>query len=303
MINSVSLKYFYFTVKLGSIRKAAKYCNVSQPAVSQALKKLEHELGSELLIRTHNSTQLTARGKQVFELAANFWQASDDLRRDFRGEQPKSQELRIGINKHYDVYFAEALKAFLDSHPEIIQMVEFDDGDRIRHRFGRGEFDVAFSINFDREDRASYRSEGSSLYLFEDQLGLCCDQDHPLAGKKKVNIKDLAAYGFILPSFYLDPVVSQFSASNLEVQLKMVVNHGKLAAEMMRDTKYLGILAKKSIMKEQLERLHFLSFLDFQAEFMFIADFLPHRQAGNEDARNKLWDFLSKHRFQLFSGS
>ena len=65
-INLEYYKIFYYVGKLNSISKAANKLCISQPAVSQAVKLLEQELGADLFIRTSKGTRLTPEGEALF---------------------------------------------------------------------------------------------------------------------------------------------------------------------------------------------------------------------------------------------
>ena len=73
MIPTNQLHQFYQVAKMGSIRKAARYLNKSQSAVSTAIKVLEDELGCKLLVRSSNSTKLTEKGQNSMILPLAFW--------------------------------------------------------------------------------------------------------------------------------------------------------------------------------------------------------------------------------------
>lgn len=69
MINLELYRIFYTVAKAGSLTKAAKQLYISQPAVSQAIKQLENELGGKLFNRTHSGITLTeVGGVQVFQI-------------------------------------------------------------------------------------------------------------------------------------------------------------------------------------------------------------------------------------------
>lgn len=69
MINLELYKVFYVVAKTGSLTKAADQLFISQPAVSQAVKQLERELGGKLFTRSHAGMVLTeVGGKQVFQI-------------------------------------------------------------------------------------------------------------------------------------------------------------------------------------------------------------------------------------------
>ena len=67
MVNLELYRVFYTVAKCGSLTKAAEELYISQPAVSQAIKQLEGQLGGKLFNRTHKGMELTETGgKQIF---------------------------------------------------------------------------------------------------------------------------------------------------------------------------------------------------------------------------------------------
>ncbi len=68
MVNLELYRVFYTVAKCGSLTKAAQELFISQPAVSQAIKQLESQLGVSLFNRTHRGMDLSAAGgKLIFK--------------------------------------------------------------------------------------------------------------------------------------------------------------------------------------------------------------------------------------------
>lgn len=68
MVNLELYRVFYAVAKCGSLTKAAEELYISQPAVSQAIKQLENQLGGKLFNRTHRGMELTEPGgRQMFD--------------------------------------------------------------------------------------------------------------------------------------------------------------------------------------------------------------------------------------------
>ena len=65
------LKIFYTVAKENSITKASKKLFISQPAVSQSIKKLEDELGGVLFYRSNKGIKITEEGKIFFDYVKN----------------------------------------------------------------------------------------------------------------------------------------------------------------------------------------------------------------------------------------
>lgn len=65
MVNLELYRVFYTVAKYGSSTRAAEELFVSQPAVSQAIRQLEAQLGTPLFNRTHNGMELSAQGGKL----------------------------------------------------------------------------------------------------------------------------------------------------------------------------------------------------------------------------------------------
>lgn len=300
MIHSVYLKHFYMAARFQSIRKAAKYCNVTQPAVSRSIKVLEEELQVPLFIRTKNSSQLTEYGIQLFEFAEIYNKKSKAIRKQFAKISAIEPKLKIGVNKHYGAIFSPFLKSFMRAYPEIFVEVDFTDGEIVRNGFEVGSYDVAIVINYDPLERASYSLESNARYLLEDRIRLCCARDHPLANCSKISLQKMAEFPFLLPSFYVDPIKEQFEANNLNLKIRGIMNHGNLVASLIVDSDCLGILAERTIASEEADKLIFLDSIPFNREFVVIAKFSEDAKIGSIHGRQVLWKYLEENRKDFF---
>ena len=65
-INLEYYKIFYYVARQGSVTAAAAELSVSQPAVSQAIKALEHAVGIPLFVRTGKGVRLTPAGEILY---------------------------------------------------------------------------------------------------------------------------------------------------------------------------------------------------------------------------------------------
>ncbi|MHB1612403.1 MAG: LysR family transcriptional regulator [Sulfobacillus sp.] len=114
-------RIFHAVAEAGSLTQAAEDLFVSQPAVSQSIKKLENEIGAALLIRTARGIQLTSAGVVLLsyvDQALQLLEAGErhvaDLRQLNRGD------IRIGASdtlcRHY---LLPILDSFHREHPHI----------------------------------------------------------------------------------------------------------------------------------------------------------------------------------------
>lgn len=59
-------RIFYVVANNGNITKASEELNISQPAISKSIKKLEEQLGGQLFVRTKRGVILTEEGKEFY---------------------------------------------------------------------------------------------------------------------------------------------------------------------------------------------------------------------------------------------
>lgn len=125
---NVSLEYykvFYQTAATGSITQAAEALCISQPAVSQAVKHLERELGTKLFLRTPKGVRLTREGEMLYTYVKRGVESIRD------GEEMIKQlkcldtgVIRIGASDMtLQFYLLPYLEQFHEKYPKIKVMV------------------------------------------------------------------------------------------------------------------------------------------------------------------------------------
>ena len=108
----------------GNLTTAAQRLRLTQPGVSYQIRRIEEELGVQLLDRHHRGVNLTEEGRRLYELASRQVAEIDELARDIRRRHKKPT-----IRLHTDYAFSSLwlmprMQAFRTLHPEInIQIV------------------------------------------------------------------------------------------------------------------------------------------------------------------------------------
>jgi LysR family hydrogen peroxide-inducible transcriptional activator len=97
-VNLRDLQYLVAVADHGHFGRAAESCYVSQPTLSTQLKKLEKELGVELVERSPRKVALTAAGEEIVRSARAILLDVDDIHAIAkRAADPESATLRIGL--------------------------------------------------------------------------------------------------------------------------------------------------------------------------------------------------------------
>ena len=122
MVNLELYRVFYTVAKCGSLTKAAQELYISQPAVSQAIRQLENQLGTTLFKRVHKGMELTKQGGElVFEDVSRALQLLDGVESRL-SELKKSAKgtLRIGASETIFQYIlADKLVKYHALYPDV----------------------------------------------------------------------------------------------------------------------------------------------------------------------------------------
>ena len=190
------VRYFIAAVETGQISHAAMEMNVSQSAVTAAIKALEAQLGVQLLERTPSGVTPTIEGARFMNHARNIAAAVEDAVRSPLGEgRTVGGNLRVGATYTVAGYFMSRHYArFRRAYPDIaLELVELPRGDLERGIVG-GLIDIAVMLvsNLDNSDEIEHE------LLMRSQRRLWLPADHPLLGAERVTLLDVAREPYIM---------------------------------------------------------------------------------------------------------
>lgn len=121
------IQYVVTVAHESSFSKAAQALYISQPALSQSIKRLENELGVPLFIRENNSIRLTAAGKIFVADGTEILKMSNALRTKMSDIiNLRDCHLKIGISTFYsNCYLPKIIPAFQRQYPSIhLEIIE-----------------------------------------------------------------------------------------------------------------------------------------------------------------------------------
>ena len=91
------VRYFLALSRTLNFTRAAEACNVTQPALTRAIQRLEDELGGPLLYRERSLTQLTHLGRAMLPHLEAMWRAAEMAGETARNAHRKLAALRVGL--------------------------------------------------------------------------------------------------------------------------------------------------------------------------------------------------------------
>jgi LysR family transcriptional activator of nhaA len=96
-LNYHHLRYFWYTAREGSLRKAAEELGVSQPSISAQIHQLEESLGAALFRKSGRGQVLTDTGKVVFDYAEEIFSLGRDLLGAVQHRDAKLAPFHVGL--------------------------------------------------------------------------------------------------------------------------------------------------------------------------------------------------------------
>lgn len=222
-------QYVVAIAQYGSISKAARAVHMSQPGLSQRLKKLEQELGCELFDRTSSKLTLTSAGEVYLRYALRAIASEETMRRDvYEVANLKRQRLRVAVSMpRANSLLAQPVMSFYESHQGCtLEFVELEDLDVLHNLFLTEAVDFALLAPVTL-DTSTYYVE--SLMKERPVLAASRNLNAPqlLRAKKtkRVRLAELEGLPFVLPtcSRYLDPLIERYvdsSGARLDIAVR-----------------------------------------------------------------------------------
>jgi LysR family hydrogen peroxide-inducible transcriptional activator len=189
------LRYFCAAARTGSFTKAADEEGVSQPALSEAIRKLESELKVPLFARLRRSTRLTAEGERLLPFARQALRLLAEARSAAQtsADAKPAGPLRIGCIPTILPYFlAPNLPQFQRKFPDVDLAIMEHQTARLVEQLQAGDIDVAV-LGLPVRAPELVCSE-----LFREPLSLTLARNHPLAERDLVPISDLRGQRVLL---------------------------------------------------------------------------------------------------------
>lgn len=189
------IRYFLALCNTLNFARAAERCQVTQPTLTRAIQKLEHELGGELIRRERRSTHLTTLGQLVRPMLQEVLSHADTTRTAARNFLTADAcPVRLGVAASLGpAQFAPFLSRFTEQHPAVrLDLVETDSLS-LQERLLRGDFDCAVGA---RREAAQRRLKNHLLY--RERILAIVPPRHDLARRDRVRVADLDGVNLLL---------------------------------------------------------------------------------------------------------
>lgn len=201
-MNNIDLnlyKTFYIVAKYNSFTKAAENLYISQPAITQAVKKLEEQLNVELFKRTSKGIVLTKAGEIVYYYSEHLYEianANSNLIKKIKTIQ--DSVINIGVPTHIGTfYFIKYLKKFNEKYPNVKVNIINKKSDEMLKMLLKRELDIVIDTDMlnmnDKTIKKDKLIELESCFVGNEKFKF-------LFEKGMISPDELVKYPLILPS-------------------------------------------------------------------------------------------------------
>ena len=199
------LRYFSAVAELESIQAASGMLNVSGPALSKAVSRLEEELGVDLFYKTGRSIRLTPHGKNLKQKATEILDLERSIKSNLNGSMAEIFARIAGPQIFHGKFSLPVLIQVKEKFP--LARFTFNDlsEDQAIKSVLAGEADMSITTR---------RYEGlKNTLLAEVEFHIYAGAKHPLKSRKElIPVKELLDFDFVQPASGLVGEVSYPSA-------------------------------------------------------------------------------------------
>lgn len=144
-MDTKALRYFQTVAEFGSYSRGAAFLRLSQPALSRAVRQLEHELGTALFRRHGHGVTLTASGRTLLARSQAILRSIEQAREEVRGgAEPLTGTIGLAVPPAAGTYLIPALAHRLGTeHPNVSLKIVGGYSGYIHEWLVRGQVDLA----------------------------------------------------------------------------------------------------------------------------------------------------------------
>lgn len=260
LLDIKQLHYFIAVSEHMNFSKAAERLHISQPSLSNAIKKLEEEIGSPLLERNTRNLQLTEAGEVLFERAKVIVKNMEVLKIEMdeviiHG----TREITIGVMESIKHWLPKVIANYKKDYPEmIIHLVDILGSKRVKKSLKSYKTHLIITNQLMDDPELEVKT------LYEERLVAVLPLHHPLAKKEKVTISDISEEPFIISTEGFQTrhdILDTFEQAGKNIHIQFEIERFETAVSLVRENLGVTILPEnylqgptaKTIIKKEIE--------------------------------------------------
>ena len=202
------LKYFQVMANIRHFTRAARMLDVTQPALSRSMAKLEKDLDVPLFKRSEGEIELTPDGERLLRRVDRILREVDSAREEASNAHAEvSKEFRLSFIHSLGSYaLPHILQDFRALYPDIRIQLNQQDSAALALQVAAGETDLCLCSTIPTTEYSAW------VYLWSEELFVTVPLGHRFAEREKINLHELEDEPLVAmkSSYSLRILVDQF---------------------------------------------------------------------------------------------
>ena len=246
------VRYFLALADTLNFTRAAEQCHVSQPSLTQAIKRLENELGGELVRRDGRYTELTDLGKALRGHFEEINQTRNKLRNTAKAVTSGDiAELNIGLMCTIGPrILSNMLDSFKAENPQISIILHDIVPSSIPNLLLSGTLDGVFCAN-----HGAHHNQLSYTPLFKESMGVAFAKDHELTILNEIPLREIANYQYVdrLHCEFRQEVNEHFTKEGINLNVVFQSQREDWIQSMVKDGVGISCIPQYSLVSSEIE--------------------------------------------------
>ena len=181
------LKYFQVMANIRHFTRAARMLDVTQPALSRSMAKLEKDLEVSLFKRSEGEIELTPEGERLLRRVDRILREVDSAREEAGSANAEvSKEFRLSFIHSLGSYvLPHILQDFRALYPDIRIQLNQQDSATLAQQVAAGETDLCLCSTIPTTEYSAW------VYLWSEELFVTVPLGHRFAERKNINLHEI----------------------------------------------------------------------------------------------------------------
>lgn len=236
------LKYFQKLVETKNYNRTAEFFGVTQPAISSMVKRLEKEIGTQLIFQAHNHKRMTISpaGLVVYRNAKRLIQKERSI--ILEAKRANENSFRLGYSELAGKeWLASVITQLNQGHLLASVETHEENSHYLEQHLREGRYDAIVFSRLDNE-----KLPGIKLTTLETfQYNLVVPSNNPLAKQKEIDLFQIADIPLIMrhKRFLSRTALEQiFTNTNFKPKKKLVVDSIDATLQLIKQNMGVGFL-------------------------------------------------------------
>lgn len=253
------LKAFHAVAAQGGFSKAADKLALTQPAISDQIRKLEEAYGSELFLRRRGGTELTPFARKLYAVTERMFEAEAQAL-ELLSHAKGLEEGSLSVGADAATHVLPLIRRFRERYPKIGLRLVAGNSAQLLGRLDR--FEIDFAVIAGAPPQQDYHAR----LLRDDAISAFTAATHPFARRGEITFAEFVQQPVVLReegSVTRNLLLDEAARRGLALANVMEIESREAAREAVASGLGIGIVSTAEIVPDA--RLHSLRFSDWEA--------------------------------------